>query len=96
MATVHEVDTRLVGCRPAVSGRHWAVSSGHSLASLAAQRILDRGGNAIDAGVAAGICTNVVQSDMTSFAGVAGLGLARRGRRRRSSRSPERRTLSRR
>ncbi|MGH8066203.1 MAG: hypothetical protein ACRERE_13415 [Candidatus Entotheonellia bacterium] len=40
MATVHEVDTRLVGYRPAVSGRHWAVSSGHSLATLAAQRIL--------------------------------------------------------
>ena len=40
---------------------------------LAAQRILDRGGNAIDAGVAAGICTNVVQSDMTSFAGVAAI-----------------------
>jgi gamma-glutamyltranspeptidase/glutathione hydrolase len=73
MATAQEVDTRLVGYRPAVSGRRWAVSSGHSLASLAAQRILDRGGNAIDAGVAAGICTNVVQSDMTCFAGVAAI-----------------------
>lgn len=73
MVTVQEVDTRLVGYRPTVSGRQWAVSSGHSLASLAAQRILDRGGNAIDAGVAAGICTNVVQSDMSSFAGVAAI-----------------------
>jgi gamma-glutamyltranspeptidase/glutathione hydrolase len=73
MVTVQEVDTRLVGYRPTVSGRRWAVSSGHSLASLAAQRILDRGGNAIDAGVAAGICTNVVQSDMSSFAGVAAI-----------------------
>jgi gamma-glutamyltranspeptidase/glutathione hydrolase len=73
METAQELDTRLVGYRPAASGRRWAVSSGHSLASLAAQRILDRGGNAIDAGVAAGICTNVVQSDMTSFAGVAAI-----------------------
>jgi gamma-glutamyltranspeptidase/glutathione hydrolase len=73
MATVQEVDTRLVGYRPVASGRHWAVSSGHGLASLAAQRVLDRGGNAIDAGVAAGICTNVVQSDMTCFAGVAAI-----------------------
>jgi gamma-glutamyltranspeptidase / glutathione hydrolase len=73
MVTGQEVDTRLVGYRPAVSGQRWAVSSGHSLASLAAQRILDRGGNAVDAGVAAGVCTNVVQSDMTSFAGVAAI-----------------------
>ena len=39
--------------RPAIRGRHWAVSTNHSLASLAASRILDKGGNAIDAGVAA-------------------------------------------
>ena len=45
----------------------------NGLASLAAQRILDRGGNAIDAGVAAGMATNVVQSDMSSFAGVAAI-----------------------
>ena len=62
-----------MGYRPTVAGRQWAISSGHSLASLAAQRILDRGGNAIDAGVAAGIATNVVQSDMSSFAGVAAI-----------------------
>ena len=33
--------------------------------------MLRRGGNAVDAGVAAGICLNVVQHDMTSFSGVA-------------------------
>ena len=53
MVTVREVDTRLVGYRPTVSGRRWAVSSGHSLASLVAQRILDRGGNALALSVAA-------------------------------------------
>jgi gamma-glutamyltranspeptidase/glutathione hydrolase len=47
------------------------VASGHYLASLAAQRILDRGGNAIDAGVAAGLCTCVLQIDMVDLAGVA-------------------------
>ena len=57
--------------RPTVMGREAAVASGHYLASLAAQRILDRGGNAIDAGVAAGICTAVLQIDMVDLAGVA-------------------------
>ena len=47
------------------------VVSGHHLATQAGVRILERGGNAIDAGVAAGICLAVVQSDMVNFAGVA-------------------------
>ncbi|RMF86723.1 MAG: gamma-glutamyltransferase family protein [Nitrospinota bacterium] len=64
---------RFPAYRPAVSGRHYMVSSGHWLASLAAARVLQQGGNAIDAGVAAGLCTNVVQSDMTSFGGVAAI-----------------------
>jgi gamma-glutamyltranspeptidase/glutathione hydrolase len=46
-------------------------ASGHYLATMAAVRILERGGNAIDAGVAAGLCTNVLQPDMTSIGGVA-------------------------
>jgi gamma-glutamyltranspeptidase / glutathione hydrolase len=57
--------------RPTVMGMEGVVASGHYLASLAAQRILDRGGNAIDAGVAAGICTCVLQIDMVDLAGVA-------------------------
>jgi gamma-glutamyltranspeptidase/glutathione hydrolase len=47
------------------------VSAGHSAASLAAMRILDAGGNATDAGVAGGLCINVVQPDLTSIGGVA-------------------------
>jgi hypothetical protein len=65
----HE-QTRL-SMRPAIMGRHGMVVSGHSLASQAGMRILDRGGNAVDAGVAAGICLAVLQSDMVNFAGVA-------------------------
>jgi gamma-glutamyltranspeptidase/glutathione hydrolase len=52
-------------------GRHEMVVSGHVLASQAGMRILERGGNAVDAGVAAGICLSVLQPDMVSFAGVA-------------------------
>ncbi len=47
------------------------VSSGHYLASHAAFEILQAGGNAVDAGVAAGIALGVVQSDVVNFAGVA-------------------------
>src|SRR5262249_607938 len=54
-----------------VMGRHWMVSAGHPLAAQAAARILGAGGNAIDAGVAAGFTLGVVHPDMVSFAGVA-------------------------
>jgi gamma-glutamyltranspeptidase/glutathione hydrolase len=54
-----------------VMGRHWMVSAGHPLAAQAAARVLQAGGNAIDAGVAAGFTLGVVHPDMVSFAGVA-------------------------
>ncbi len=57
--------------RPTVMGNHGMVSSGHYLASLAGERILARGGNAVDAGVAAGLCLCVLQTDMVNLAGVA-------------------------
>ena len=47
------------------------VASGHYLATLAGERILTRGGNAIDAGVAAGLCLCVLHIDMVNMAGVA-------------------------
>jgi gamma-glutamyltranspeptidase/glutathione hydrolase len=59
--------------RPDALGTRHAVAAGHPLAALAAHRILDAGGNAIDAGVAAGICLGVVHSDIVNFAGVAPL-----------------------
>lgn len=52
-------------------GGEWAVAAGHALASQAAAAILDAGGNAVDAGVAAGITLGVVHPDMVSVAGVA-------------------------
>jgi len=47
--------------------------SGHALATHAAMRILDKGGNAVDAGIAGTFCLAVLQPDMVSFAGVAPL-----------------------
>ena len=57
--------------RPQVLGTKHIVSAGHHLAADAGYRILESGGNAIDAGVAAGIMTNVVLPDNTGFGGVA-------------------------
>ena len=47
------------------------VSSGHYLATAAGFRILEQGGNATDAGVAAGIAINATLPQWTSFGGVA-------------------------
>src|SRR5881296_2784039 len=56
---------------PQVIGTRWAVAAGHTLASEAGARVLAAGGNAIDAGVAAGMTLGVVHCDMVSVAGVA-------------------------
>src|SRR5438552_11941853 len=56
---------------PQVIGTRWAVAAGHTLASEAGARVLAAGGNAIDAGVAAGITLGVAHCDMVSVAGVA-------------------------
>src|SRR3989442_14988757 len=62
-----------------VMGRRWMVSAGHPLAAQAAARVLEAGGNAIDAGVAAGFMLGVVHPDMGSFAGVAAILVHRAG-----------------
>src|SRR6516165_9839411 len=57
--------------RPMLMGtRHMAVA-GHYGAAHAAFAILEAGGNAVDAGVAAGIAIGVLQSDLVNVAGVA-------------------------
>ena len=58
---------------PVARGHHYAVSTGHELATLAAFEALENGGNAIDAGVAAILSLGVVYSDQVSVAGVAPL-----------------------
>ena len=57
--------------RPPVMGITHAVSAGHYLAAAAGYRILENGGNAVDAGVASGIVINVTLPNATTFGGVA-------------------------
>ena len=57
--------------RPVVRGTRHACVSGHYLAAHAGFAILEAGGNAVDAGVAAGITESVVQSEQVNFAGIA-------------------------
>ena len=57
--------------QPPVHGTHHMVSAGHHLATQAGYEILEAGGNAVDAGVAAGLALGIVHSDMVQFAGVA-------------------------
>lgn len=57
--------------RPTVIGRKYAVACGHYLAAQAAMRVLDAGGNVVDAGVTAAIALAVLQPDIVGFGGVA-------------------------
>ena len=57
--------------RPPIMGITHVVSAGHYLATAAGYRILENGGNAVDAGVASGIAINVTLPNATSFGGVA-------------------------
>ncbi len=57
--------------RPLLTGLTHMAVAGHYGAAHAAFRILEAGGNAIDAGVAGGIALGVLQSDIVNVAGVA-------------------------
>ncbi len=55
--------------RPPVMGRNAAVSAGHPLVTSAAMEILQAGGNAFDAGVAAMFVGGVVEQDLYGLGG---------------------------
>ena len=55
--------------RPPVMGRTAGVSAGHPLTTAAAVEILQKGGNAFDAGVAAMLVGGVVEQDLYGFGG---------------------------
>ena len=57
--------------RPPVMGRNAGVSAGHPLTSAAALEVLQNGGNAFDAGVAALLVGGVVEQDLYSLGGEA-------------------------
>src|ERR1700710_834999 len=57
--------------RPTLYGTRHAISAGHYLAAMAGFSILEAGGNAVDAGCAAGIALGVLLPDLVNVAGVA-------------------------
>ena len=57
--------------RTLVDAKTHAIAAGHDLATKAGLAVLEDGGNAVDAGVAAGISLGVLHSDLVNFAGVA-------------------------
>ena len=57
--------------RPVVMGTDWMISSGHPLASQAGAAILEKGGNAVDAAVAANAVLGVVRPHMCGLGGDA-------------------------
>lgn len=61
----------MASARMSIMGTRHVVSAGHYLAAHAGFQILEAGGNAIDAGVAAGIAIGVLQTDKVNFGGVA-------------------------
>jgi len=64
-------DSMMSSYRPVIMGTRHAVAAGHYLAAEAGFDFLNNGGNAIDAGVAAGLAIGVLQSDIVNVAGVA-------------------------
>lgn len=57
--------------RPTLYGTRHGVSAGHYLAASAGFAVLEAGGNAVDAGCAAGIALGVLLPDLVNVAGVA-------------------------
>jgi len=55
--------------RPVVRGRRGVVAGGHPLSVEAGMRILQHGGNAVDAGVATILAASVIEFSHFSFGG---------------------------
>ena len=67
-----EFDPKAIdAARPVIRGHRHAIVAGHYLAAQAGFALLEAGGNAVDAGVAAGLALGVVHSDLVNVAGVA-------------------------
>jgi gamma-glutamyltranspeptidase/glutathione hydrolase len=62
-------DTLAFTTRPVIMGTHGAVAAGHYLAARAGLRMLEIGGNAIDAGVAMGFALAVLKPDQNGIGG---------------------------
>ncbi|MHB0874651.1 MAG: gamma-glutamyltransferase family protein [Anaerolineae bacterium] len=55
--------------RPVVMGRHGVVTSGHYLATAAGFRIMEQGGNAVDAAAATCFCLNLLEPQSCGLGG---------------------------
>ncbi len=55
--------------RPVILGRRGVVTAGHYLAAVAGFRMMEMGGNAIDAGVATGFALEVLEPHLTGIGG---------------------------
>src|SRR5262245_4120361 len=55
--------------RPVITGRKGVVTAGHYLAATAGMRMLEAGGNAIDAGVAAGFALALLEPQNNGLGG---------------------------
>ena len=55
--------------RPVIMGTHGVVTTGHYLATEIGMRVLNAGGNAIDAGVAAGFALNLLKPHANGIGG---------------------------
>ncbi len=65
--------------RPMPVGERWVVAAGHPLVAQVAAEVFERGGTAVDAGVAGGLASAVVQPDMCNLGGVAPIVVRPRG-----------------
>ena len=61
----------MASSRMTIMGTRHVISAGHYLAAHAGFQVLEAGGNAIDAGVAAGLAIGVLQTDKVNIGGVA-------------------------
>lgn len=68
--------------RPTLIGDRYMIAAGHPLVAHACATILEQGGTAIDAGVAGGLASNVVQADMCNLGGIAPIVLRQAGQAR--------------
>lgn len=66
--------------RPVITGGHGVVAAGHYLAATIGLETLTRGGNAVDAGVAAGFALNVLKPHMAGIGGEAPILIYKDGR----------------
>ena len=65
--------------RPVIQGTRGVIASGHYISAAIGMHVLETGGNAVDAGVAAGFALNLTKPQSTGIAGEAPILIYRAG-----------------